>query len=91
MAWAAISESGERKITFTEGTIKADNYIEILNENLLDMEAIENCLFMHDLAPAHRAKKTSRWFDEYDIELFTWVAHSPDLNPIENVWAYLKD
>jgi hypothetical protein len=57
MAWAAISESGERKITFTEGNIKADNYKEVLNENLLDMEAIQNGLFMHDLAPAHRAKR----------------------------------
>jgi hypothetical protein len=51
---ATISESAERKITLAEDTMKADNCIE----NLLDMEAIENCLFKDDLTPAHRTKNT---------------------------------
>ncbi len=32
-----------------------------------------------------------KWFDDNDIQVFNWVAHSPDINPIENVWAFLKD
>jgi hypothetical protein len=41
--------------------------------------------------PAHTATKTMKWFDDNDIQVFNWVAHSPDINPIENVWAFLKD
>jgi hypothetical protein len=28
-----------------------------------------------------------RWFDEKNVERLVWPARSPDLNPIENIWA----
>jgi transposase len=29
--------------------------------------------------------------NDNDIEVFTWVPYSPDINLIENVWAFLKN
>jgi transposase len=91
MVWAAISNSGERKIAMVEGKINSEAYVKILSNNLLSMEVIEDSLFMQDLAPAHRATNTMKWLEDNDIEVLRWVANSPDLNIIENVWSWMKD
>ena len=47
--------------------------------------------FLQDGAPCHRSKVVSNWFKEKPhIQLIKWPGNSPDLNPIENVWAWMK-
>jgi transposase len=43
--------------------------------------------FMQDNAPIHTAKKVTKWFEDRGIPVLNWAPYSPDLNPIEHVWA----
>jgi transposase len=46
--------------------------------------------FMQDNAPVHTAKKVSKYFQERAIPALVWPPYSRDLNPIEHVWAKMK-
>ena len=46
---------------------------------------------MQDGAPGHRAGATIAEFAERGIYPIEWPPYSPDLNPIERVWHYMKN
>src|SRR5947209_8693404 len=46
--------------------------------------------FQQDNDPKHKSKLVQRWMASKGIDSIEWPPYSPDLNPIENLWANLK-
>jgi transposase len=78
-----------------------DTYIQLLQQEFnpfieaLKADGYTNLIFQQDNARPHTAKKSTEFLNslarKHGFTIMNWLANSPDLSPIENLWAHLKD
>jgi hypothetical protein len=94
MAWGCFSWMGCGALEFLEKgqMMNGACYRRILDDKLeCFMHQHGTSHFLQDGAPCHKSKIVTQWFNEWpNIILIKCPGNSPDLNPIENVWSWMK-
>lgn len=95
MIWSVISGKGTGRLYVVNGTMRQDQYKEMLRDQLLPQLREwfpngEGFVFMQDGAPCHNARSVKAFLEEENVPLLPWPGNSPDMNPIENVWELMK-
>lgn len=93
--WAAVSWDTKFPLRFYKHGLKANEYIEILEHNLLphypQRTANRRYYFAHDNATPHVAQSTVNFLEQQHIPLLSnWPPNTPELNPVDKAWAWIK-
>jgi hypothetical protein len=98
MVWACFSGGlGASELILMDRDTEApkqgyssQSYCKTLEVGLLEYYE-EGMFFMQDNAPIHKSGATTAWLTGHGINVLEMPPYSPDLNPIENMWAFLKE
>ncbi len=96
MMWGCFSYRGPGPLVPIEGNMNANKYRETLNEHLVPQvnawfaARIRRCIFQQDNAPCHKALMVRQFLDNQRFQVMNWPPYSPDISPIENLWAIIK-
>ena len=87
---SAISPRGELRFKTIKGNMNTDAFIGFLKALVQDSE--KPVFLILDNHPVHHARRARDYVESLDgkLRLFFLPPYSPELNPDESVWGYIK-
>lgn len=91
--WGGITAKGALSLEIFEDNLESSKYLQILKKKVIEMDSLypEGWIFQQDGSGVHRAGIIEDFIDTFQEEPIEWPPYSPDLSPIENIWAWLKN
>lgn len=89
---SAISPAGRMVFRIEKGNVNSETFIDFLKQ-IMKNHKWRKIIVIADNSPSHTAKAVKNFVEENKNKIIVYYlpTYSPDLNPDEEVWKYLKN